>query len=157
MDSIQEVSWEKIQDSKNKAISNAAQDSQAQKLLPAFPKCSNFQIHANDNSKPAIMLQDVDIPQDVGDKHNHMINTQFACIVSQSSTDFGRINLVEMDLPTIGLPVTSKPYTIPLKNKLFIDEEIKLLEDTGCISKSISNLGIFHLYSEEKARPQPTK
>ena len=44
-----------------------------------------------------------------------------------------------MDLPTTGLPVASKPYTIPLKYKSFIDEEIKLLEDAGCISKLISD------------------
>ena len=111
---------------KNEAISIAAQDPQTQKLLPAFPKHSNFQIHASDNSKPAIMLQDVDIPQNVRDKLNHMINTEFACIVSKSPTDFGRTNLLEMDLPTIGLPVASKLYTIPLKYKSFIDNEIKL-------------------------------
>ena len=44
-----------------------------------------------------------------------------------------------MDLPTTELPVSTKPYTIPLKYKSFIDEEIKLLEDTGCISKSLSD------------------
>ena len=57
----------------------------------------------------------------------------------QSSADFGRSNLVEMDLPTTGLLVASKPYTIPLKYKSFLDEEIKLLGDAGCILKSISN------------------
>ena len=139
MDTIHEISWEKIQDTKNEALSIAAQHPQMQKLLPAFPKCSNFQIHANNNSKPVITLQDADIPQHVRDKLNHMIDTEFACIVSKSSTDFGKTNLVEMDLPTTGLPVASKPYTIPLKYKLFIDEEIKLLEDAGCISKSLSD------------------
>ena len=44
-----------------------------------------------------------------------------------------------MDIPTTDLPVASKPYTIPLKYKSFVDEEIKLLEDAGCILKSISN------------------
>ena len=44
-----------------------------------------------------------------------------------------------MDIPTTGLPVASKLYTISLKYKLFIEKEIKLLEDAGCISKSISN------------------
>ena len=68
-----------------------------------------------------------------------MINDQFACIVSKSSADSGRTNLVEMDLPTTGLPVASKPYTVPLKYKSFADEEIKLLEDTGYILKSISD------------------
>ena len=64
------------------------------------------------------MIQDADIPQDVRDKLNDMINTEIASIVFQSSTDFGRTNLVKMDLPTKGLAVASKPYTIPLKYKL---------------------------------------
>ena len=68
-----------------------------------------------------------------------MLNTEFKCIISTSSADFGRTNLVEMDLPTMGLPVMSKPYTIPLKYKSFIDDEIKLLEDAGCISTSQSD------------------
>ena len=56
-------------------------------------------------------------------------------IVSKSSADFGRTNLVEMDLPITGLPVASKPYTTCLKYKSFMDNEIKLLEDADCISK----------------------
>ena len=85
------------------------------------------------------MLQDADIPQTARDKLNHMINNQFACTVSKTSADFGRTNLVEMDLPTTGLPVVSKPYTIPLKYKSFIDGKIKLLENAGFILKSISH------------------
>ena len=85
------------------------------------------------------MLQDADILQSARDRLDHMVNNQFVCIVSKSSADFRRTNLVEVDLPTTGLPVASKPYTIPLKYKSFVDEEIKLLEDAGCISKSISD------------------
>ena len=44
-----------------------------------------------------------------------------------------------MDLPTTGPPVSTKPYTIPLKYKSFINDEIKLLEDASCISKSLSD------------------
>ena len=44
-----------------------------------------------------------------------------------------------MDLPTTGPPVSTKPYTIPLKYKAFINEEIKLLEDARCISKYLSD------------------
>ena len=120
-------------------MKNTAKDPQVCKLLPAFPKNSNFQIHANNSSRPAFKLQDAENPQAARDKLNHMINNQFTCIISNSSTDFGRTNLVEMDLPTTGLPVASKPYTIPLKYKSLIDEVIKLQEDAGCISKSISN------------------
>ena len=43
-----------------------------------------------------------------------------------------------MDLPTTGPSVATTPYTIPLKYKSFINEEIKLLEDVECISKSLS-------------------
>ena len=68
-----------------------------------------------------------------------MLNAKFKCIISKSSTDFGKTNLVEMDLPTTGLPVMSKPYTISFKYKSFVDDKIKPLEDAGCISKSLSN------------------
>ena len=56
VDTIHEVSWKKIQDAENEAVSNTNQDPQVHKLLPTFPKNSNFQIHTNDNRKPAIML-----------------------------------------------------------------------------------------------------
>ena len=68
-----------------------------------------------------------------------MLNNKFTCIISKSPTDFGRTNLVETDLPTTGPPITMKPYAILLKYKSFVDKEIKLLGDAGCISKSLSN------------------
>ena len=139
VDSIHEVSWEKIQNTKNKGTSTTAWEPQTQKLLPTFPKHSNLWIHANNNIKPAIIPQDAYIPQDIRNQLNHMLNTEFTCIISKSSADFGRTNLVEMDLPTTGLPVASKLYTIPLKYNFFVDDEIILLEDAGCISKSLSN------------------
>ena len=65
---------------------------------------------------------------------------------------------MEMDLPTTGLPVTSKPYTIPLKYKSFIADEIKLLEDVGCISKSLSNWASHICIVKQKPDPsQPNK
>ena len=80
VDAIQEVSCQKIQDTKEEAVMNTAQDPQVHKLLPAFPKNSNFQIHANDSSKPSVTPQDAEIPQATRDKLNHMINNQFTCI-----------------------------------------------------------------------------
>ena len=103
-----------MQITKSKEPGTISQESQAQKLLPTFPEQSSFQIHAHDDRKLAIKLQDVDIPQIVRSQLNKMLNTEVTCIISNSSADFGRTNLVEMDLPNTGLPVTSKPYTIPL-------------------------------------------
>ena len=69
-----------------------------------------------------------------------MVNNQFACIICSSSADFGRTNLVEMDLSTIDLPVASKAYTIPLKYKSFVDEETKLAGRCRLHIKSLSDL-----------------
>ena len=38
-----------------------------------------------------------------------------------------------------GLPIMSKPYTVPLKYREFVDHEIKQLEEAGIISQSMSN------------------
>ena len=61
MDTIQEGSWHKIYDTEEKAVKNTAHGPQVHKLLP-ISENSNFQIHANDSSKPATMLQDAEIP-----------------------------------------------------------------------------------------------
>ena len=126
-----------MQPTSDKTQGVTLQELQVQSQLPVFPEQSSFQIHAHDDNKPSIKLQDADVPQLVQNKLNAMLNNEFTCIVSKSPTDFGRT--VEMDLPTTGTPVATKPYTIPLKYKSFMDDEIKLLEDAGCISKSLSD------------------
>ena len=108
-------------------------------LLPVFPDHSSFKTHAYDTSKSPIQLQDVNVLPVIQHKLNTMLNNEFICIISKCPTDFQRTNLVEMDLPTTGPPIAMKPYTIPLKYKSFVDEEIKVLEDARCISKSLSN------------------
>ena len=139
IDCIHNVSWKKRQPISNKTHGTTLQELQVQNLLPVFLEQSSFQTYAHDDNKPPIKLQDADILQFIQSKLSEMLNIEFACIISKSSTDFGRTNLVEMDPPTASLPVASKPYTIPLKYKSFVDDEIKLLEDAGCISKSLSN------------------
>ena len=105
-------------------------------MLPAFPDHSSFTTHAHNSNKSPIQLQDANMPLDRQQKINDVLSSKFADIISKSPTDFGRTNLIEMHLPTSR---PTKPYTIPLKYKSFIDDEIKLLEDTDCISKSLSN------------------
>ena len=98
---------------------------------------SSFQTHTHDDNKPSIKLQDTNVTLLIQNKLNTMLNNKFTCIISESPTDSGRTNLVEMDLPTTGPPVAMKPYTIPLKYKSFVDDKIKLLEDAACISKPL--------------------
>ena len=53
--------------------------------------------------------------------------------------DIGRTNLIKLDIPMEGPPVTSKLYTVLLKYCEFVDHEIKQLEEVGIILHSISN------------------
>ena len=94
-------------------------------LLPAFPDFSSFTTHAHDSNKSPIQLQDSNVPLEIQQKLNTMLTSKFAEIISKSSAHFGRTNLIEMDLPTTGPPVSMKPYTIPLKYESFLDDEIK--------------------------------
>ena len=107
-------------------------------LLPAFPDRSSFTTHAHDSDKSPIQLQDANVQLEIQHKLNTMLSNKFAEIISKSPTDSGQTKLIEMDLPTTEPPFSTQPYTIPLKYKAFINEEIKLLEDVGCISKSLS-------------------
>ena len=126
-------------------------------LLPAFPNCSSFTTHTHDSNK-SIQLQDANMPLDVQQKLNNMLTSKFAEIISKSPTDFGRTNLIEMDLPTTGPPVSTKPYTIPLKYKSFVNDEIKLLKDASCITKSLSNwASLIYIIKKKTDLSQPNK
>ena len=127
-------------------------------LLPAFPDYSSFTTHAHNSNKSPIQLQDANMPLDIQQKLNNMLTSKFAEIISMYPTHFGRTNLIEMDLPTTGPPVSTKPYTIPLKYKSFIDDEIKLLEDASCTSKSLSDWASLICIVKKKPDPsQPEK
>ena len=108
-------------------------------LLPAFPDSSSFTTHAHDNSKSPIQLQDTDVPIKTQQQLHSRLKSKFSSTISKSPADFGHTNLLVMDLPTIGPPVSSKPYTILLKYQSFINEEIWLLKNAGYISKSLSD------------------
>ena len=84
-------------------------------LLPVFPDHSSFTTHAHDINKSPMQLQDANVPSKIQCKLHTMLTSKFSGIISKSPSDFGRTNLIEMDLPTTGPPVSTKPYTIPLK------------------------------------------
>ena len=59
--------------------------------------------------------------------------------MSHTARDIGKTNLIKLDIPTEGPPIASKSYTIQLKYHEFVDHEIKQLEETGIISRTVSN------------------
>ena len=123
-----------LQSHNDKAHDRSQSPLEAKVLLPVFLDSSSFQTHAHNSNKSPIQLQDATVPLEIQCKLNTMLTSKFTGIISKSPVDFGRTNLLEMDLPTTGPPVSTKPYTIPLKYSSFVDEEIKLLEDAACIS-----------------------
>ena len=115
---VTNISWTKTENSNTKY--NPAK-------LPAMPPELSFQPEQN-NLKQWIILQDVQIPQEARDKLSSLFEKDFNSIT----------NLFHMDILTTGLPIAHKPYPISRKYQKLIDEEIRLLEDAVCISKSLS-------------------
>ena len=105
--------------------------------LPCMPPESGFQPEHN-NMRHTVVLQDNHIRQKVTDGLSSLLEGEYNSIISKSPTDVGRTNLFQMNIPTAGLPIACKSYPIPFKYQKFINEEIWLLENAGCISKGLS-------------------
>ena len=97
---------------------------------------SSFQAEQN-NLTQSIILQDAKIPQEARDQPYSLLEKDFDSIVSKSPLHVGKTSLFQMDILMTGQPKVHKPYPVPLKHQTFIYEEIWLLEDAGCTSKSL--------------------
>ena len=84
-------------------------------------------------------IPDADIPEEVRLQLQEVLDRNDIHSISQTVTDINRTNLIELDIPTEGPPIASKPYTLPLKYHEFMDHEIKQLEEVGIISWSMSD------------------
>ena len=84
-------------------------------------------------------IPDTDILEIARKRLKELSDIKYNSIVSKSAADIDRTNLIELDIPTEGPPVVSKPYTLPLKYREFVGHEIKQLEEAGIISRSMSD------------------
>ena len=66
---------------------------------------TNLQIEPNTKSL-SWSIPDVDIPEEARKKQQEFLNKKFVHIVSQTATDIGRTDLIELDIPMEGLPIT---------------------------------------------------
>ena len=58
---------------------------------------------------------------------------------STQSSDIGKTDLIQMDIDTgDSPPVCQKPYTLALKHKEWVEQEVRMLEEIGVVKKSIS-------------------
>ena len=64
---------------------------------------------------------------------------EFKDIFSIDSSDIGKTSLIEMEIDTgDSLPITQKPYTLPLKHVTWVQKELEILEKAGVIVRSVS-------------------
>ena len=85
-----------------------------------------------------VQLQDKDITTDIRQKFEELCE-QYGEAFSKSNEDISRTKLVKMDI-NMGdsPPVSSRPYTLPLKHYEWVQKEIESLEQAGVITKSMS-------------------
>ena len=58
---------------------------------------------------------------------------------STDSSDIGKTPLLEVEIDTgNSLPITQKPYTLPLKHTKWVQIELEILEKAGVIVRSVS-------------------
>ena len=121
-------------------------------LLPHMPE-TNLQIEADKKDHEKIKMLEADVPEEAKEKLNTLLEGKYNDIVSKSATDIGRTNLIELDIPTVAPCVSCRPYSIPLKYRDFVDEEIQQLEDSGIISRSMSDWASSILVVPKKPAP----
>ena len=65
--------------------------------------------------------------------------TEFKDIFSTDSGDIGKMPLLKVEIDTgDSLPITQKPYTLPLKHTEWVQRELEILEKAGVIVRSVS-------------------
>ena len=85
-----------------------------------------------------VQLLDLEVTPDVKQKFKELCE-RYGDTFSKSNKDIGRTKLVKMDIDTgDSQPVSSRPYTLPLKHYEWVQREIESLEWAGVITKSMS-------------------
>ena len=123
---VQEIRWTTLQ------------DDATPKLLPKIPHNTNLLLDPETNN-PSKSIPNAEIPNEARDKLKELLDAKYTNIVSKTAIDIGRTNLIELDIPTEGPPIASKPYAVPLKYCESVDHKIKQLEEAGIISWSMSD------------------
>ena len=112
---------------------------QRHKTLPEIPHDTAFLCSPADVPGPCkVQLQDKDITTDIRQKFEELCD-EYGEAFSKNNEDIGRTKLVKMDIDTgDSPPVSSRPYTLPLKHYEWVQREIESLERAGVITKSMS-------------------
>ena len=112
---------------------------QRHETLPEIPHDTAFICSPADVPGPRkVQLQDKNITADIKQKFEELCE-EYGEAFSKNNEDISRTKLVKMDIDTgDSPPVSSRPYTLPLKHYEWVQREIKSLECAGVITKSMS-------------------
>ena len=112
---------------------------QRHETLPEIPPDTAFLCSPADVPGPCkVQLQDKDITTDIRQKFEELCE-EYGEAFSKNNEDISRTKLVKMDIDTgDSPPVSSRPYTLPLKHYEWVQREIESLEHAGVITKSMS-------------------
>ena len=105
-----------------------------------------------------MQLQDKTITTDIRQKFEELCE-EYGEAFSKNNEDIGRTKLVKMDIDTgDSPPVSSRPYTLPLKHYEWVQREIESLEHAGVITKSMSKWASPIVVALKKSAPgEPLK
>ena len=112
---------------------------QRHETLPEIPHDTAFICSPADVQGPhKVQLQDKTITTNIRQKFEELCE-EYGEAFSKNNEDIGRTKLVKMDIDTgDSPPVSSRPYTLPLKHYEWVQREIESLEHAGVITKSMS-------------------
>ena len=108
------------------------------KLLPRIPRATNLQLEPN-TYNTSKSFQDAILPEIAKKRLQQLLDINYNRIISKSEANISRTNLIELHISTEGPPVAFKPFTVPLKYEEFVEHKIKQLEESGIISRSMSD------------------
>ena len=93
---------------------------------------ANIDIHRK------VELQDTDITEEQRNAFKDLC-TEFNDIFFTDLGDIGKTPLLEVEIDTgDSLPITQKPYTLPLKHTTWVQRELEILEKAGVIVRGVS-------------------
>ena len=86
-----------------------------------------------------VHLRDKEVSADICQRFEELCQ-EYGQAFSNHNEDIGRTKLVKMDIDTgDSPPISSRPYTLPLKHYEWVQREIESLEWAGVITKSMSH------------------
>ena len=132
---------------------------QRHETLPEIPHDTAFICSPADVPGPRkVQLQDKTITTDIRQKFEELCE-EYGEAFSKNNKDISRTKLVKMDIDTgDSPPVSSRPYTLPLKHYEWVQREIESLERASIITKSMSKWASPKVIVPKKSAPgEPPK